>query len=432
LAIDEAGERLSRLFLTQLALNASFGFVIGSGLWIIGIPSAPLWGMLAMILRFVPYIGVPIAAIFPLVLAAAVGSGWTMVLWTAVLFGLVELITGYVIEPLAYGHSAGLSPVAVIASATFWTWLWGPIGLILATPLTICLVVLGRHVDQLEFLQVIFGDEPPLTPAELIYQRMLARDPVEAAEQAQTFLREKRLVEYYDEVLLEGLCLARGDAKRGLLDDERMQRVRDAIAEIVDDLSAHEDKVEAAIAVDAETLAQPPLAQLQNVDADHELELLPERWRTGKPVLCIPGLDLLDEAAAMMVAHLVEQQGIGARIERAGAFSMSRISSWDTNGIALVCLCYLENATTAHIHYAVRRIRRKTTDVFILVALLGTSAEMGGQESSVNTEFVQGSLRATVDKILAYASGSIGKHASLQSSMLVATHALHAPQQDHF
>ena len=224
LAIDEAGERLSRLFLTQLALNASFGFVIGNGLWIIGIPSAPLWGMLAMILRFVPYIGVPISAIFPLVLAAAVGSGWTMVLWTAVLFGVVELIAGYVIEPLAYGHSAGLSPVAVIASATFWTWLWGPIGLILATPLTICLVVLGRHVDRLEFLQVIFGDEPPLTPAELIYQRMLARDPVEAAEQAQTFLREKRLVEYYDEVLLEGLRLARGDAKRGLLDDERMQR----------------------------------------------------------------------------------------------------------------------------------------------------------------------------------------------------------------
>ena len=263
LAIDDAGERLSRLFLAQFALNASFGFVIGNGLWIIGIPSAPLWGMLAMILRFVPYIGVPIAAIFPLVLAAAVGSGWTMVLWTAVLFGVVELITGYVIEPLAYGHSAGLSPVAVIASATFWTWLWGPIGLILATPLTICLVVLGRHVDQLEFLQVIFGDEPPLTPAELIYQRMLARDPVEAAEQAQTFLREKRLVEYYDEVLLEGLRLARGDAERGLLDDERMQRVHDAIAEIVDDLSAHEDKVEAAIAVDAETLGLPRLRSSQ-------------------------------------------------------------------------------------------------------------------------------------------------------------------------
>ncbi len=334
----------------------------------------------------------------------------------------VELVAGYVIEPLVYGHSAGLSPVAVIASATFWTWLWGPIGLILATPLTICLVVLGRHVERLEFLEVMFGDEPPLTPAELIYQRMLARDPVEAAEQAQTFLREKRLVEYYDEVLLEGLRLARADAERGLLDDERMQRIRDAIAEIVDDLSAHEDKAEVVIPDDAEKLGQSPLAQLHKAEADHELELLPERWRTGKPVLCIPGLDLLDEAAAMMVAHLVEQQGIGARIEHADALSMSRISSWDTKGIALVCLCYVENATTAHIHYAIRRIRRKTPDVFILVALLGNSAEIDAQESSANTEFVQHSLRATVDKILAYASGSSNKPGSPQSSMMVSVH----------
>ncbi len=175
-AIDDAGQRLSRLFLTQLALNAGFGAVVGVGLWVIGVPSAPLWGMLAMILRFVPYIGAPIAAIFPLILAAAVGPDWTMVLWTAALFVVVEPIAGQVIEPLIYGHSAGLSPVAIITSATFWTWLWGPIGLVLATPLTICLVVLGRHVDRLTYLDVMFGDEPALTPAEIVYQRMLARD----------------------------------------------------------------------------------------------------------------------------------------------------------------------------------------------------------------------------------------------------------------
>jgi AI-2E family transporter len=149
-----------------------------------------------------------------------------------------------VIEPMIYGHSTGLSPVAVITAATFWTWLWGPIGLILATPLTTCLVVLGRHVEQLKFLQVMFGDEPPLTPAELIYQRMLARDPIEAADQARIVLKEKPLTAYYDEVLLEGLRLAQGDAQRGLLDEDRLHRIRDVVAEIVDDLATHADAIE--------------------------------------------------------------------------------------------------------------------------------------------------------------------------------------------
>ena len=235
-ALDDAGTRLSRLFLMQLALNAAFGLVIGVGLWLIGVPSAPLWGLLAMVLRFVPYVGALIAAIFPLLLAAAVDPGWTMVLWTALLFIVVEPLVGHVVEPMLFGHSAGLSPVAVVVAATFWTWLWGPIGLILATPLTICLVVLGRHVDRLKFLEVMLGDQPALTPPELIYQRMLAGDPVEASEQARLFLREKPLIAYYDEILLEGLKLAQADVERNRLDEDSMRRIRDAVAEIVDDL----------------------------------------------------------------------------------------------------------------------------------------------------------------------------------------------------
>ena len=245
-AFDDAAQRLSRLFLTQVALNAGFGLVVGAGLWVIGVPSAPLWGMLAMIFRFVPYIGPVISAIFPLILAAAAATGWAMVLWTAVLFVIVETIAGQIIEPLAYGRSSGLSPTAVITSATFWTWLWGPIGLILATPLTICLVVLGRHVDQLAFFTVILGDQPALMPAELVYQRILARDPVEASEQARKFLKEKPLLAYYEDVLLEGLKLAAADAERGLLDPERTLLIRDAVAEIVDDLSDHKDDPEPA------------------------------------------------------------------------------------------------------------------------------------------------------------------------------------------
>jgi predicted PurR-regulated permease PerM len=154
MAMDDAGQRLSRLLLMQLALNAAFGLIIGVGLWAIGVPSAPLWGILAMVLRFVPYIGAIVAAILPLIVSTAVDPGWSMTLMTAALFLVVEPLIGQVIEPMLYGHSSGLSPVAVIVSATFWTSLWGPIGLILATPLTMCLVVLGRHVERLRFLAV--------------------------------------------------------------------------------------------------------------------------------------------------------------------------------------------------------------------------------------------------------------------------------------
>ena len=201
-ALDDAANRLSRLFLIQLLLNGTFGVIIGTGLWLIGVPSAILWGILAAVLRFVPYIGAAIAAAFPLALAVAVDPTWSMLLWTLALFLIVEPIVGHVIEPMVYGHSTGLSPVAVVASATFWTALWGPIGLVLATPLTVCLVVLGRHVERLEFLDVMFGDRPALSPPEIFYQRMLAGDPTEASDKAEEFLKERSLAPYYDEVAL--------------------------------------------------------------------------------------------------------------------------------------------------------------------------------------------------------------------------------------
>jgi predicted PurR-regulated permease PerM len=406
-ALDDAGQRLSRLFLTQLGLNAAYGLVVGLGLWFIGVPSAPLWGMLAMILRFVPYIGAVISAIFPLILAAAVGPDWGMVLWTGALFLVLEPVVGQVIEPLLFGHSTGLSPVAVIASATFWTWLWGPVGLILATPLTICLVVLGRHVDRLSFLDVMLGDQPALSPEELVYQRMLARDPVEATEQAQKFLKDRPLIAYYDEVLVEGLRLAQADAERGLLNDDRMLHIRDAVAEIVDDLGAHEDKVEpvpqAGDDADSDAAASP-LAQLDKVEEHPSASMrqLPEHWRTGKPVLCIPGLGLLDETLALMLAQLVERQGIGARAEQADALSMSRIFSLDTKDVALVCLCYVENVTSAQIRYAIRRLRRKASNAFILVTLIGAADGIDGDvvREFANVGLVKRSLAETVERIL--------------------------------
>src|SRR4051812_45389171 len=236
-ALDDAASRLSRLFLIQLLLNGSFGVIIGLGLWLIGVPSAILWGILAAILRFVPYIGAAIAAAFPLALAVAVDPTWTMLLWTVALFVVVEPVVGHVLEPMVYGHSTGLSPVAVVASATFWTALWGPIGLVLATPLTVCLVVLGRHVERLEFLDVMFGDRPALSPPEIFYQRMLAGDPTEASAKAEEFLKERSLSSYYDEVALRGLQLAQADAERGALDPDRLAKIRDAVQEFANNIS---------------------------------------------------------------------------------------------------------------------------------------------------------------------------------------------------
>ncbi|HEY7644287.1 MAG TPA: AI-2E family transporter, partial [Hyphomicrobiales bacterium] len=265
-ALDDAGRRLSKLFLTQLAINAGFGAVIGAAWWLIGVPSAPLWGILAMILRFMPYIGTWLSAIFPLILAAAVGPDWTMFIWAAGVFLVVEMLVGQVIEPLLQGHSTGLSPVAIIASATFWTWLWGPVGLVLSTPITLCLVVLGRHVERLKFLDVMFGDQPALTPVELSYQRLLAHDPVEATEQARIFLREKPLIDYYQEIFIPTLKLAQRDQEDGRLDESRLGSIRDAAAEVIDDLIDHQDVAEGPEDEDESGDEDKPLARLSRVE----------------------------------------------------------------------------------------------------------------------------------------------------------------------
>ncbi|MFC7610555.1 AI-2E family transporter [Teichococcus aestuarii] len=203
-AMDDAAYRLSRFFLAQLSINLGFGAVIAAGLLLIGVPSPLLWGLLAALLRFVPYVGAVLGAVLPIGVAAAVDPGWSMALWTAVLFLAIEPLIAHVVEPLAYGHSTGMSPVSVVVAAIFWSWIWGPIGLIIATPLTLCLVVLGRHVDRLEFLDVLLGDRPALTPVENFYQRALAGDPDEVQEQAELLLRERSLCSYYDEVALKG------------------------------------------------------------------------------------------------------------------------------------------------------------------------------------------------------------------------------------
>jgi hypothetical protein len=245
---------------------------------------------------------------------------------------------------------------------------------------------------------------------------------VEAAEQARNFLKQKPLLAYYDEVLVPGLRLAQADAERGLLDDERTLRIRDAVAEIIDDLSTHEDKVEPAAPDEPASEEEGPLAKINETEESLKKDAtsLPEQWRTKQPVLCIPGLGLLDEAVALMVAQLIERDGIGARVEQADALSVSRIFSLDTKDVALVCLCYVESATSAQVRYALRRLRRKAPDAFILVTMLGASNTTDARETLKDFPMtgVVESLDETVKQVRAAASGPQDDAAPLDSNVL--------------
>jgi predicted PurR-regulated permease PerM len=392
-ALDDAGSRLSRLFLNQLLINTGFGILIGTGLWLIGIPSAVLWGILATVLRFVPYIGSIIAAAFPLALAVAVDPGWFMLVWTAALFFVVEPAVGQIVEPMVYGRSTGLSPVAVVVSATFWTALWGPIGLVLATPLTVCLVVLGRHVERLAFLDVMFGDRPALSPAEIFYQRMLAGDPTEATEKAEEFLKERSLSSYYDEVAIKGLLLAQSDLERDVLDQSRLVRIRDTVVELADDLSDQPDQEPTgeASTADPETAAAVEAAAIEPIYADLPIlqsDELPIEWKGDSPVLCVGGRTALDEAAAIMFAQLCNAHGLRTRVEGPEALSTNNIFRLETEGVGLVCLSYLNASNPAQIRYAVRRLRRKLPRARVLVGL------WSGLESSEKAAAVRESSKA--------------------------------------
>lgn len=337
-ALDDAISRLSRYLLMQTAINSLFGLVIGLGLWAIGIPHPLLWGMLAMLLRFVPYIGPVMAALFPMALALAVDSGWSLLAWTGGLFVAVELTISQVIEPFVYSRSTGLSPVAVVVAAAFWTWLWGPIGLLLSTPLTLCLVVLGRHVARLEFLDIVLGDEPALRPEETFYQRLLAGDPDEAAHLAEIFLREGSLTAYYDSVAILGLALAQADAGRGGLDHARRVQIKEDVDDLIDDLSDH--AVPAAL---PEPVSGEP----------------PETPAEERTVLCIAGRGSLDESAASMLAQLLIAEGLRARVVPSPAVSVAAMAELDLAGVAMICLSYLEADDFAKARYLVRRLRRK-------------------------------------------------------------------------
>ena len=236
-AMDDAAHRVSRYLLTQCIVNATFGLLLGFGLCCIGVPNAPFWGVLGAILRFVPYVGTLIAGLCPLVLALAVFEGWTRPLLTLGLFATIEITLSAAIEPWLYGAHTGISALAILISAAFWTLLWGPIGLVLSTPLTVCLLVLGRYVPGLNFLSVLIGDEPVLPPEACYYQRLLALDEDEAQEIVKKYLHENTLEDLYGSVLVPALSLAERDRHQNALDEERESFIYESTKNLIEELS---------------------------------------------------------------------------------------------------------------------------------------------------------------------------------------------------
>jgi hypothetical protein len=314
-----------------------------------------------------------------------------MVISTAVLYVATELTMGQAIEPMVYGHSTGLSPVAVIIAAIFWTWLWGPIGLIISTPLTSCLVVLGRHIERLEFFDVLLGDRPALSPTESLYQRMLAGDPDEAEEQAERYLVDQPLSAYYDEVVLGALRLAANDILRGTLEPPRLDRFMAAMDELIHDLGDRTDlPAEAAEAEEtgAETTADPPASPVAwGAEGEAAEDRLAPEWRTETPVLCIAGRGALDELAARMLVQLLAKHGLNARVLPNEAVSRTRIAALDVAGVAMMCISFISaGGSTARLRYLLRRLRERQANARLLLGLW----------PAADTEPVDGDLRRTL------------------------------------
>jgi predicted PurR-regulated permease PerM len=368
--MTDAANRLSRYFLSQVLINAAYGTFIGLALWAIGIPSPVAWGILAMLMRFVPYVGSYIAAAFPAVVAAAIDPGWTTMLMVIGLFVVGEMTMGQVVEPQVYGRGTGVTPIAVIGCTVFWTWLWGPLGLLISTPITVCLAVLGRHVESLGFLEVMLGDRPALTPEQSFYQRALSGDAAEATYQAELALKDESLESYLDRVVLGGLRLAERDFRRGVLDPEQSERIAATVKEMLENLADFEprrwfSKLRRKVVAKGQEAAAG-LGSLEPA-AEEEVEPVPlidpamlaEGWRAEKAILVIGGRSLLDASAATMLAEVLEKRGLGADALQPEAISAGHITSLAGTEAKLVCLSYLGFGTgPAHMLYLVRRLRR--------------------------------------------------------------------------
>ncbi len=302
-ALDDAGSRVSRYLVLQLVINACFGVVIGLGLYFIGIPNSMLWGVVAGLLRFLPYVGSPLAAVLPILLSLAIFPTWTGPVATIGLYLIVEILVANFLEPLIYGAHTGISSFAILFAAIFWALIWGPIGLLLSTPLTVCLVVLGRHVPALQFLNIMLGDQPVLSPEAHYYQRLLASDQAEAKEVLDDYLKTHPLEDLYDTVLIPALALAEQDRHHDDLEEITEQFICKSTKELLDELG--------------EKSKEPAVAEAQRAQSDLA-ELSAPKIRVEPPshattVVCIPARDEADEIVGIMLSQLLERAGYHAQ-----------------------------------------------------------------------------------------------------------------------
>jgi len=352
LAMDDAGARVSRYLLMQLLINVTYGIPVAIGLYFIGVPNAVLWGASATVLRFIPYVGPWIGAVIPISLAFAVSPGWMMPLLALGLFIVLELLSNNVMEPWLYGSSTGVSPTAIIFAAVFWTWLWGPVGLVLATPLTVCLVVMGRHIPRLSFLSVLLSDEEALTPAQDCYYRLLTIGEHDEIELVEAYLKANSLTALYDSVLIPVITAVEIDYRLDLLDDGQHALVEQSLRDIVEDLGAH-----------------PPAPP--KIDADKAVAV-----STPAPtcrVYCLPARAERDELAGTMLVQLLQQQGFEAQSAPTNLGTSELIGLVGKAGVDVVCISVVVPSTVLHARYLCLKLRALLPKQKIVVGLWGAT-----------------------------------------------------------
>lgn len=363
-ALEEAANRVSRYLLMQFIVNVTYGIPVAIGLFFIGVPNALLWGAMATILRFIPYIGPWIAALMPIALSMAVFDNWTMPLLTVGLFVLLELISNNIMEPILYGHSTGVSPVAIIVSAVFWTWLWGAVGLVLATPITVVLVVLGRHIPQLAFLNVLLGDEPVLTEDARVYNRLLSGATDEAVEIAELYIDDHDLSELYDDVLLPALESAETDRSDEMLSKDRYEKFISGMNELLDAATDKFRIMENKKSLSNKGPEENEESQTATAEPSDEEPVLPIR-----SVLCVPVNDATDQCAAQMLKYLLMERNYEVEVLEPGLLASEITEAVRKQGSDIVVLSSVPPYMVTHTRYLAKRIHAEFSDLKLYAGL---------------------------------------------------------------
>ena len=358
-ALDDAGQRLSRYLLLQFLVNAGYGLLFGLGLYLMQIPHPLLWGVLAALLRLVPYIGTLIATAFPITMALAVFPGWQHALMIFGLFVILETVVANVIEPWLYGSHTGISSLAILVAAVFWSVLWGPVGLILSTPLTVCLMLLGRYVPRLAFLEVLLGDEPVLSPPELFYQRLLAMDQDEARRVAETPLKEKSLEAVYTSVLIPALRLAEEDRHMDAVGERTIEFISQSTREIIEDLG---DRV---LAQDS---AKKDVGEKEGVEKKNKENVAPDPQLSQIRIVCVPARDEADELLGMMFSQILRQAGYTATYLTIGTVE-DMLQHVGRGGFQIACVSALPPFAVGQARSLCKRLRTKFPELKIMIGL---------------------------------------------------------------